>query len=70
MVSLALFAAGGKVIWVIGGAMMVGQMLGAFIGSHTMLAGGTRLIRPLVITMCILMSLGQIAQHLGFIPQP
>ncbi|WP_043315576.1 TSUP family transporter [Microbulbifer sp. HZ11] len=70
MVSLALFAAGGKVIWTIGGAMMVGQMLGAFIGSHTMLAGGTRLIRPLVITMCILMSLGQIAQYLGVIPQP
>ncbi|MCQ3829454.1 TSUP family transporter [Microbulbifer elongatus] len=70
VVSLALFAAGGKVIWTIGGAMMVGQMLGAFIGSHTMLAGGTRLIRPLVITMCILMSLGQIAQHLDLIPLP
>jgi len=65
MVSVALFAAGGKVIWALGGAMMLGQMLGAFIGSHTMLAGGTRLIRPLVITMCILMSLSQIAQHLN-----
>ncbi|WP_250461915.1 TSUP family transporter [Microbulbifer litoralis] len=60
VVSLALFAAGGKVVWAVGATMMLGQVLGATIGSHTMLAGGTRLIRPLVITMCILMSLGQL----------
>lgn len=70
VVSLALFAAGGKVVWAIGGSMMVGQMLGAFIGSHTMLAGGTRLIRPLVITMCMLMSLSQLLQHLGLLSFP
>ena len=66
VMSVALFAAGGKVIWVIGATMMLGQVLGAYIGSHTMLAGGTRLIRPMVITMCILMSLSQIARHLDF----
>jgi hypothetical protein len=62
--SLALFTAGGKVVWTIGCAMMLGQALGAFIGSHTMLAGGTRLIRPIVIAMCLLMSFSQLAQYL------
>ncbi|AMX04087.1 TSUP family transporter [Microbulbifer thermotolerans] len=66
-VSLALFAAGGKVIWAIGAAMMAGQALGAFIGSHTMLNGGAKLIRPLVITMCVLMSISQIAQYFDWI---
>jgi len=66
-VSLALFAAGGKVIWAIGAAMMAGQALGAYIGSHTMLNGGAKLIRPLVIAMCVLMSLSQIAQYFGWI---
>lgn len=67
VVSVALFAAAGKVIWTIAATMMAGQVIGAFIGSHTMLAGGTRLIRPLVITMCVLMSLSQIAQHLDLL---
>ncbi|WP_193161118.1 hypothetical protein [Microbulbifer hainanensis] len=53
-------------IWSIGATMMQGQVLGAYFGSHTMLAGGTRLIRPMVITVCILMSLSQIARHLDF----
>ncbi|WOX06270.1 TSUP family transporter [Microbulbifer pacificus] len=67
VVSVALFAAAGKVIWTIAATMMAGQVIGAFIGSHTMLAGGTRLIRPLVITMCVLMSVSQIAQHLNLL---
>ncbi|WP_323844875.1 TSUP family transporter [Microbulbifer magnicolonia] len=67
LASVALFAAGGKVIWAIGGAMMLGQMAGAYLGSHTMLNGGARLIRPLVITMCVLMSISQIAQYFGWI---
>lgn len=67
VVSVALFAAAGKVVWTIAATMMAGQVIGAFIGSHTMLAGGTRLIRPLVITMCVLMSLSQIAQHLDLL---
>lgn len=70
VVSLALFAAGGKVVWAVGAIMMLGQVIGAYIGSHTMLNGGARLIRPLVIAMCMLMSLSQIAQHLGLIHLP
>lgn len=64
VVSLALFTAGGKVVWAIGIAMMLGQLVGAYIGSHTMLAGGAKLIRPIVITMCVLMSIAQMVQYL------
>ncbi|MHA7879333.1 MAG: TSUP family transporter [Saccharospirillum sp.] len=66
VVSLALFTAGGQVVWALGVIMMLGQVVGAFIGSHTMLRGGARLIRPMVITMCVLMSISQIAQQAGW----
>ncbi len=54
--AMMLFAAGGRIVWMIAGAMMLGQLCGALIASHTMLNGGERLIRPLVILMCFLMS--------------
>jgi uncharacterized membrane protein YfcA len=65
--SLAVFTAGGQVVWVIGITMMLGQIVGAYVGSHTMLSGGARLIRPIVICMCLLMSVSQIAQSVGWI---
>ena len=32
--------------------MIVGQMLGAYLGSHVMVRKGKRLIRPLIVTVC------------------
>lgn len=58
--SMALFAAAGQVAWTIALAMMFGQFCGATLASHTMLHGGEKLIRPLVITMCVLMSCSQV----------
>lgn len=66
VVSLALFTAGGQVVWTLGVVMMLGQVIGAFIGSHTILRGGSRLIRPVVIVMCALMSISQVLQQLGW----
>jgi uncharacterized membrane protein YfcA len=60
IVSMALFAAAGHVAWTIALAMMLGQFCGATLASHTMLNGGEKLIRPLVITMCVLMSCSQV----------
>jgi uncharacterized membrane protein YfcA len=40
--------------------MMLGQFCGATLASRTMLRGGERLIRPLVILMCLLMSIAQV----------
>ena len=58
--AMLLFAVGGKVVWIVAGVMMLGQLCGALIASHTMLNGGEKLIRPLVITMCCLMSASQL----------
>ena len=57
--SMALFAAAGQVVWTVAVAMMAGQLCGAALASRTMLNGGERLIRPLVIVMCVLMSCSQ-----------
>lgn len=60
LVSLMLFAAGGQVVWLVGVVMMVGQVFGAVLGAHSIFWGGAKLIRPLVILMCLAMSLKQI----------
>ncbi|RZI44440.1 hypothetical protein EGT07_03200 [Herbaspirillum sp. HC18] len=53
--SLAIFIAGGKVMWAAGGAMIAGQVIGAWGGSHAMVRGGTKLIRPMIVTVCVVM---------------
>ncbi len=58
--SMALFAAAGHIVWSLALAMMAGQFCGAALAGHTMLHGGEKLIRPLVIIMCIVMSCAQI----------
>ncbi len=58
--SMALFAAAGQIVWILAMAMMAGQLCGAVLASHTMLNGGEKLIRPLVIAMCVLMSCSQV----------
>lgn len=55
--SLTIFAVGGKVLWLVGGVMVVGQVLGAWLGSHAVVRGGARLIRPLIVLMCTAMVL-------------
>lgn len=49
---LAVFIAGGKILWLIGGVMIAGQMIGAYAGAHVMISKGKRLIRPLIVTVC------------------
>jgi uncharacterized membrane protein YfcA len=53
--SLAVFIAGGKVLWAAGATMIAGQVIGAWGGSHAMVRGGTRLIRPMIVTVCVVM---------------
>ena len=55
--SLLFFALGGKVLWVLGGIMLVGQALGATLGSRLVLSKGVKIIKPLMVTMSIAMSL-------------
>lgn len=51
--SLIVFAAGGKVIWLLGLCMAAGAMLGGWLGSHYAIKHGARLIRPLLIVISL-----------------
>jgi len=57
LASLLFFAAGGQVVWSIGLGMGLGQMVGAWIGSHLVIRHGSALIRPLLVSVSILVSL-------------
>lgn len=54
--SLIVFAAGGKIIWTIGLVMGVAQLIGAQIGAHVAIANGAKVIRPLLVLVCIAMA--------------
>lgn len=56
--SLLVFVAAGKVIWSAGFAMMVGQVLGAWLGSHYLFKVNPKILRILIVAMCLIM-LGQ-----------
>ncbi|WP_114395449.1 TSUP family transporter [Oleisolibacter albus] len=52
-VSLAVFALGGEMLWSVGLAMAVGQVTGGYLGSHAALRFGARLVRPLLVLVCL-----------------
>lgn len=51
--SVLLFALGGKIFWLLGLSMAAGAMLGGWLGSHTAMRFGARLIRPLLVAASI-----------------
>jgi uncharacterized membrane protein YfcA len=55
--SLLMFALGGKIVWIIGFTMGICQIIGAQIGAHMAIRKGTRLIRPLLVTVCIVIAM-------------
>lgn len=55
--SLIFFALGGKVFWLLGGIMLIGQAVGATLGSRMVMTKGSKIIKPLVVTMSIAMSI-------------
>ena len=58
--SVIVFALGGHILWLLGACMAAGAMIGGWLGSHTALRFGARLIRPLL----VLISLGMTARLL------
>lgn len=55
--ALLLFAITGNILWGVGILMGIGQMLGSFLGSNMAMKHGSRLIRPLLVTVSLLVSL-------------
>lgn len=55
--SLALFLAGGRAYYAIGLTMGVGQLIGARVGSRMVIARGTGFIRPVFLTVVLVLTL-------------
>jgi uncharacterized membrane protein YfcA len=51
--SVIFFAIGGKMFWLLGLCMSAGAMAGGWIGSHTAMRFGARLIRPLLVLLSL-----------------
>jgi uncharacterized protein len=51
--SVLFFALGGHVAWLLGLCMAVGAMAGGWLGSHTALRFGARLIRPVLVVISL-----------------
>lgn len=54
--SVIFFALGGKVIWTLALVMACGAIVGSWIGSHMAMRHGARLIRPLLVTLSLLLT--------------
>ena len=52
MAALMVFVMFGKVAWVVGLSMMLGQSIGARIGTHYLVSVNPTLLRYLVIAVC------------------
>ncbi len=57
LASLLVFALSGHIVWLLGFLMGIGQMLGSYLGSHMAIKHGSKLIRPLLVTVSLLMSI-------------
>ncbi|MFO1149859.1 MAG: TSUP family transporter [Alsobacter sp.] len=57
LASLALYVLSGLVVWRVGLVMGAGAFLGAQLGSRLAMRWGARLIRPLLVTVCVLVAL-------------
>ena len=61
--SLLYFICFGDIYWIIGGVMILGQLLGSLIGSRMVLDNGSKLVRPVVVVVCFTMSANLIYKH-------
>jgi uncharacterized membrane protein YfcA len=51
--SVLLFALGGKMMWVLGFCMAAGSITGGWLGSHTAMRFGAKIIRPLLVAISL-----------------
>ncbi len=61
--SLTLFALSGDVIWSLGIIAGIGQLFGARLGAHFVVKGGAKFIKPIIVTISILISLKLLFQE-------
>jgi uncharacterized protein len=54
--ALLMFILSGKIVWVIGLSMGAAQLIGAQIGARVAINNGAKIIRPLLVVMCVAMA--------------
>ncbi|KEQ18841.1 TSUP family transporter [Endozoicomonas numazuensis] len=54
--SLLFFILGGQVVWAVGGIMLIGQFLGARLGSRMVVKRGQQIIRPMIVVISLVMT--------------
>lgn len=54
--ALLFFALSGHIVWLAGLVMALGQVIGSYLGSRMAVKHGTRLIRPVLVTVSVLVS--------------
>lgn len=57
LASLIVFVVAGKIVWLVGGIMLSGQVIGAWIGTHSLVKIPIRVLRAMVVLVCLLMLL-------------
>jgi uncharacterized membrane protein YfcA len=60
---LATLAFSGHIYWTAGFAMGIAALVGATIGAHATMRIGARIVRPMVITVCIALAIKLASQH-------
>lgn len=55
--SVIIFSLGGKMLWVTGLLMGVGQIFGGYVGSHLVIKNGAKLVRPALILVSVAITL-------------
>ncbi|MEA2841537.1 MAG: uncharacterized protein QOF41_2867 [Methylobacteriaceae bacterium] len=60
---LATLASSGHIYWTVGFAMGVAALVGATLGAHATMRIGARIVRPMVITVCIALATKLALQH-------
>jgi uncharacterized protein len=54
--SLLFFILGGHIVWLAGGAMAAGQVLGARLGAGTVVKHGAKIVRPMLVVISLAMT--------------
>lgn len=57
LISLIIFIYLGKMAWLAGIMMAIGETIGVYLGSHFVYKKGAKLVKPLIVIVCILMSI-------------
>lgn len=61
LAALAIFIPQGHVVWPVAVVMALGQLIGGYVGAHTGIRYGSRVIRPLVVVVSIALAIKLLA---------